>query len=234
MTFNAQQQKQTVNVKINIPELKTKKRRRTKKVIIESKKQPLQLIQSQRPITFYTQPYLSNSIMEENKIRSQQLNTLGGYNMGNLMNQQRAVNILTNDDPRTNNNNNSTFDADEIHPRLPIGKSGIIELNIDERADNALSNLVTHERKSYEGEIVSNALDEQLLEEEENLNIRVPQQKKRLSKLNKSELINELKTYILPDIDETVLKELMKMSRYDLYLEVIDIKNRVESQRYNI
>jgi len=57
VAYHGQQQKQTVNVKINIPEAKTKKRRRrVKKPIIESKKEPLQITQSTRPITVYTQP----------------------------------------------------------------------------------------------------------------------------------------------------------------------------------
>jgi hypothetical protein len=167
--LKGQQQKQTVNVKINIPEAKTKKRRkRAKKPIIESKKEPLQIIQQQRPITFYTQPYLSNSIMEENRIRQQRANILGSYNMGNLMNQQRAVDLLTNDDPTTNNLNNSTFDAGEIHPRLPNVNFGLTTLNANERGDNALSNLVAHEKKGSEQIKVNEVFDEQLIEEEEN------------------------------------------------------------------
>lgn len=201
VAYHGQQQKQTVNVKINIPEAKTKKRRRrVKKPIIDSKKEPLQITQSTRPITFYTQPYLSNSIMEENRIRAERANTLGSYNMGNIMNQQRAVNLLTNDDPTTNNLNNSTFDAGKIHPKLPNVNFSLTTLNANERGDNALSNLVSQEKKGSEQIKVNEVFDEQLIEEEENeiqglgepekVVIEALIKPKTLSNMGKEELIN--------------------------------------------
>ena len=226
-SIKGQQQKQTVNVKINIPEPKTKKRRkRTKKSIIDTKNLSNHIRQSNtgqviyqpsnnlpRPITFYSQSYsqpLTNSIMEENRTRTQNSNTLGSYNTGlssnrtiDLMNQEKVVNILTNDDPTTNYYDNSTFNAGEIHPKLPNVNFGIVELNNEEKSNNALSNLVAHEKKSKVELNVNNVLDEQLVEEYENeieglgteSEVFIPVEKKKRGRKPKPKVKEEQKIY---------------------------------------
>jgi hypothetical protein len=159
-----------------------------------------------KPITFYSQPEppkqitynqpLTNSIMEENKIRKEQSKTLDGYNkyseeeffdlgMKKIKEKQEAIEFLKrqheqqkymkkviditmNDDPTTNNLNNSTFDAGEVHPKLPNVNFGLTTLNANERSNNALTNLVSQQKKSKEQKIVDIAMDDQLLGEYEN------------------------------------------------------------------
>jgi hypothetical protein len=134
--------------------------------------------------------------MEENKIRKEQSKTLDGYNkyseeeffdlgMKKIKEKQEAIEFLKrqheqqkytkkviditmNDDPTTNNLNNSTFDAGEVHPKLPNVNFGLTTLNANERSNNALTNLVSQQKKSKEQKIIDIAMDDQLLGEYEN------------------------------------------------------------------
>lgn len=76
-----------------------------------------------------------------------------------------AVDRYITDDPQTN----SIISANKLDnrgSRLPqIGENSIVELNAEERRDNALDNLVSHEQKSRAEIDVNTALDEDLLEE---------------------------------------------------------------------
>jgi hypothetical protein len=81
--------------------------------------------------------------------------------------ESRAINDAVFDDPETN----SIVEANKLSnrgSRLPsIGENSIVELRAEERRDNDLDNLVLHEKKTAVDRDVSNALDENLTEEQD-------------------------------------------------------------------
>lgn len=79
-----------------------------------------------------------------------------------------AIDYAVFDDPTTNNQILSNK-LNNRGSKLPhINENSIGQLNLDEKRDNALDNLVLHEKKSKTEEQVNNTLDEDLLEEEGN------------------------------------------------------------------
>lgn len=107
----------------------------------------------------------------------QQLNQIydGQYSVGrnnipiisnpNESSTTRAIDYAVFDDPETNNQILGNK-LSNVSPSLPdIGENSIVQLNIDEKRDNDLDNLVLHEKKSKATAGVEGALDEELIEE---------------------------------------------------------------------
>jgi len=99
-----------------------------------------------------------------------------------------AVDRYVTDDPETN----SIIIANKLDnrgSRLPqIGENSIFELTAEERRDNALDNLVLHEKKSRAEIDVNNALDEDLYEENQE---QIPTESGQMVVSGKSEDIPE-------------------------------------------
>lgn len=76
------------------------------------------------------------------------------------------VDSIVFDDPETNNQilGNKLNNRGSMLPE--IGENSIVQLNADERRDNALDNLVLQEKKSKATAVVEDALDEELREED--------------------------------------------------------------------
>ena len=187
-----QKQQQTVNVKVNLG---------------STSNNPKSL---QPPnYTFYTQPAgqiesasftetnrLLNNILQENKMRNNQRNTLNNISgLSNIVEQN--INKQLWDDPETNGPNYSSQFDNLLFQKLPSTKLGITELNKEEKSDNALSDLVYTSKKSQAGrpeDVVNNAENLQLFEEQNNNLGENEGDKiyiKSVSKMGKDELITK-------------------------------------------
>jgi hypothetical protein len=84
----------------------------------------------------------------------------------NESNTTRSIDFAVFDDPETNNQILGNK-LNSRGPMLPeIGENSIVQLDIDERRDNDLDNLVLHEKKSKLTVDVEDAFDEELREED--------------------------------------------------------------------